>query len=494
MFKAIDRFGLFLKRCSISKKKLAVIFVVGFVLTLIPIIITCFYSVPVYDDYNFGYYTHKSVIEGNNFFSAIIETNNHFYSNWQGFFTYNIVASAQPFNINSDLYFISNLLVILTLIASLLYFGKIILKDVLEFDSINYILITIPIITMILQFLPDIAEAFYWMDGSLIVLIHSLLLFEVSLLIKIHLLDNRKRIVYSIFVIIVAVIISGTDAITFLTNILLLSVSLIYSIKKKYKENKIIIALLLITIIGFFVALLAPGNQVRLSIVDESSKLSFISAIMYALLYSVSYFGNWMTICFIAVLIFCSVIFYNIAKNSKYSFKNPLLVFILTYGLYAARMSVELYALGTLGSGRQYDVYYMFFIICFSISVLYFVGWLSKRDNFKVDIKKANKISMIFMIVVVFVFISGCFDFGIKKISSVATTVSLIKGDTQKYNYEMKDRIAILEESDEEEIVFSPISVYPPVFMSEPLSDDADYWTNSSTAKYYNKKTINLIK
>lgn len=64
----LDKITNFLCKLRISKKVLAVLFVIAFLLSLIPIVITAFYSVPTYDDYNFGYYTHKSVVDGDNFF------------------------------------------------------------------------------------------------------------------------------------------------------------------------------------------------------------------------------------------------------------------------------------------------------------------------------------------------------------------------------------------------------------------------------------------
>lgn len=495
MFKAIDKFGSFLKRWTISKKILAVVFIVGFIISLIPIIITCFYSVPVYDDYNFGYYTHKSVLEGGNFFSAIIETNSAFYNDWQGFYTGNILASAQPFNINVGLYFVSNLLVIFTLVAALFYFAKVILKDVMKMNITNYILITIPIVTIIIQFLPDIAEGFYWMDGSLCVFGNALLLLEFAFVIKYHMANNKKqRVLYFIFAIIFAIILSGSDLIIFLTIMLTFGFALIYSLKKKYNVSKLIVVLLAIAIIGFIIELLAPGNSARMARIDESIKMSLPMSIIHSLFYSVTFFGKWTTICFVAVLVFCSVIFYHFAKNSQYNFKNPFLFFILSYGIYAARMSVSLYVAGSLGSPRQYDAYFIYFILAISISALYFVGWLSKKDIIKFDGLCNKKISVVFLIIVFFVFVAGCFDFGVKKISSVSTSLSLIKGETQQYSLEMKNRIAIYEDESIKDVVVKPLTVYPRIFISEPLETDADYWTNRSTAKYYGKNSVVLDK
>ena len=85
MFTLIDRFGELLNRLKISKRIIAGIIIGLFLLSLIPIIITMFYSVPVLDDYNFGYWSHKSIVDGDSFIGGIIKSNNEFFMTWQGF-------------------------------------------------------------------------------------------------------------------------------------------------------------------------------------------------------------------------------------------------------------------------------------------------------------------------------------------------------------------------------------------------------------------------
>ncbi len=496
MFKVIDRFGYFLKNWTISKKVLAGIFVVGFVVSLIPIIITCFYSVPVYDDYTLSYSSHLSIVEGKSFISGVVSNCINLYFNWQGFMLSNLWPAIQPFVFDSNLYFISNLVVIFSFIFSLFYFSKSILINTLKVSITDYFLITIPIVELIIQLLPSIAEGFYWMDGSLSIFINAIVLCDFALLLNCqNYYDNfKKRIIYIILAILLMLIIFMDSPLSFVTMIVTFIYSIIYSVKKHYSIYKLIIVLSLIYIFGIIIAIVAPGNQVRLSSGMSENAYSLIEAVFYALFYSFTCLGEWISLCFIAILSFISVIFYNYAKKSKFSFRNPLLVFVLCYSIYSVRMFVQLYAGGYLGSPRQMNQYYLGFVLTFTITFLYFIGWLSKTDLINTHSFNQKKISVLFLVFVVFLFGAGCFDFGVKEMATVSTTLSFVKGETQQYSFEMKERIALYENDEIKDVVVTPLSVYPSIFMKEPIKEDQNYWTNRSVAKYYNKKSVKLSK
>lgn len=220
-------------------------------------------------------------------------------------------------------------------------------------------------------------------------------------------------------------------------------------------------------------------------------------AIIYALISSVSCFGKWTTPSAIAVLLFVSFVFFGIAKKSRFQFRNPLLVFVISYLIYAARMSIQFYSLGYFGSPRQMNQYYLGYVVMISISTLYFVGWLSKRIN--ITSNSESQISgtvihnkVIVLVLLFMLFVSGCFNAGIKNISTVSTGLSLLKGETQQYSAEMHERINLYENSEVENVVVKPISKIPDCFMDETLKNDPNYWTNKSVARYYNKQSVVL--
>ena len=483
---------------KINKKILALLLAVAFAVSLIPLVATAFYSVPVADDYNFGYYTHKAVSENNSFFLGILEANNHFFNKWQGFYTFNFLAAAQPFNINLDLYFVSNLSVLFIFIFSAFYFLSTVLRKMMHFNVWDYLLVSIPIVTVLLQFLPSIAEGIYWMDGSLSTVVEALGLLIISFVFRHQLSENKsRRIEYFILAVVFMIINSGVTT-SFLKMMLVFIPFLIYSISKKYNNKALLITLMAISLAGFIIAITAPGNAFRMDEL-EGTRMSLLSAIIYAVVYSVVYLDKFITIPVIAVLVLSSVIFYNYAKRSKFKFNKPVLVFLYSYFVYAACMSVQLYAGGYLGAPRQMNMYYGVFLCMLFTSVLYAVGWLSKKDVMKklIDVKKypkdERKISLLLIVVVAFSFGIGCFQYNLKDVASISTAYSLLKEETQQYSKEMHNRIELYENSAGKDVNVEPLTVHPKCFIQdEPISTDPNYWQNKSVSKYYNLKSVKL--
>jgi hypothetical protein len=494
MTKVLDKISAFLLNWRISKKALAVVFAVLFIISLIPIVITAFYSVPVLDDYTFGLKSHLAYINGESFFGGVIESCDYFYHNWQGFFTANFLASIQPFNIDVHLYWISNIIVLVAICFSMFFFARTILVDVLHSDKWSYLLISIPIVTLFLQFMPGIQEGVYWMDGSLSLVVESVFLIVFSLVIKIHLCKRKnKKIIFGLFAILLSALFSGVGPITLVTVFMAFIPSLIYCIHRKYSVYKLMIVIMAIVIVGFLISAFAPGNAVRQASV---SGLSLPSAIIKAVVMSVYYFGEWSTLFYLLALCFTAVVFYGVAQRTSYQFKYPLLVFVICYIIYAGRMSVQYYATGSIGAWRQLNQYYLFFLICMTISVLYFVGWLSKKKNTEKIVSKnliSASISVVFVIIIGFSFLAGsvnyCYD---HTVSSVSTTLSLVKGNTQKYNKEMMERISIYEDESIKDVVVSPLTSRPKFFSDDLISDEETDWTNQSIADYYKKDSVVL--
>lgn len=499
MGNVLDRIGNFLLKWRISKKTLAIIFVILFVLSLVPIIITAFYSVPGADDYGFGKRAYQAIASGNSFWSGVFESFIFYYYNWQGFYTANLFFSMQPFTMNIHYYWIMNILFLVVICVSLFYFIKVITLNVLHSNITDFLLISIPIVTLFLQFMPGIQQAIYNTVAGFSLVVNTIYLVISAFIIQYHLnytSDNKKKWFYCIGAVLLTVIFSGVAPIIFVTVLMAYVPALMICIKNKFKTYRLLVVIISIVSLGFLISALAPGNAVRQS---TTKGLSFFNAIIKAMIMSVYQFGLWSTIFYISVLLFISVVFYNIAKTSKFQFKYPLLVFFYLYLIYAGRISIQYYATGSIGGWRQLNEHYLGFIMCISASFLYFIGWLSKRSI--ISKNKLNtgehfiskKISIVFVFVVAFLFVSGSISYGYDHvITSVSTSLSLMKGETQKYNSEMMDRISIFTHSSEKNLIVQPLTVYPAFFGDDTITPDKDYFTNQEVANYYDKESIVL--
>lgn len=177
----------FFKRFYITKKTIAIIVLVIFLLSLIPVFIMSFYNVPANDDYTFGYVTHSKWIETGSFLSVLLgafETVSNYYFNWQGFFTSNFMASINPFVFNENLYFINTFSVIIIFSTGLYFLVNKILKLYFKADTYDVILIVCPSLFVLFQFLPSAAEWLYWFDAGQVMIHYGIMFFLIGNLVK----------------------------------------------------------------------------------------------------------------------------------------------------------------------------------------------------------------------------------------------------------------------------------------------------------------------
>lgn len=470
------------------KKSIAIILVCAFIALMLPIVITAFYSVPVFDDYTFGRDAHRAVSEGESFWIGVFHSCERFYNTWQGFYTSNLYASMQPYNVNVDYYFISNLTVIGLIIISFICFFKVILRDYLKMERADYIIIATLLLITFVEFMPSLAEGIYWMDGSLALAINCLQILAFACVIKYELTKEKK---YSMLATILILGISGSGVLSFVTLFMVLCSAIYFSSIKKIKAPKLMIFLFVLYAIGMTIAILAPGNQVRKA---EVVGLGLIQSIALAIYYAIVYLGKWLSLSVLAVLGVISWIVFPYVQKSKMKFDCPVQFSVMCFGIYSARMSVQFYAAGYLGAPRQMNQYYLGFLICIVLWAIYMTGWLSKQ-HFSLHIEMKKKKKFFLALVCCFsMFVIGCFGYGLENMASGCTALGLIRGRTQQYNLEMRRRIVMYEDDELRDIEVEPLSYYPKFFMRESVSENKDDWANRAIAAYYNKNSVQLVE
>lgn len=459
---------------------------------LVPIVSAIRFTVPVFDDYNFGIISHQEYLAHNGLFYGALKACAQKFMNWQGFYTANFVAAIQPFNINVHLYWISNIIAILMLGTSFAYLIFSLLSLFEKIDFWSFAIITFPISFVLYQFLPSLAEGFYWMDGSLGLIFNGFAAIQYALLARYCVVNSKKKKIIEVVLITLALFFSGGGIECYITRLLISIIILLFCRKNDKRFTLLIMALLIIYTIGFLISILAPGNRVRVTSVEDARIYSIFESILFALYYGIVKFGDWASLCLLVVEFVAASVFYHQAKKLDFEFKYPVVVWILCFILYAAPMSIPLYAYGSLGSPRQYNCYYFWFIIYFTISALYFAGWLSKRTDLNY-IFDNNNAYVVPAAVLTLLFVAGGFKIGYHNFASIQTGVSLLNNEPQTYYQEMMDRIEQYENEDIQDVSVSQLSVYPSIFMEESLEEDADYWTNNSVASYYGKNSVVLI-
>lgn len=474
-----------LTELKLSRKTCALAMLVLFAVSLIPIYAVSFFTVPAADDYNFGYYNHEAVVNGGSYLAAAWRTMCYEYFHWQGFFQSSFWAAVQPFNINIHLYFLSNLLVITTVIAAFFYFTKTVLMNVFHLDKWDYLLIAVPMAAVYVQFLPSLWEGFYWMDGSMELFYAVVQVIMFAYIINYHLTGKK---IYAVLSYVIMILFVATDIHLFIRMFWCCGFALFFAVPRKWKVSKLIYGLFAVNLVFFIISLLGPGNFVRR---EETGYYPFFLSCLYGISSAGDYIAYWMNGGFIAVLIFISIAFAFPARKMQFEFRYPAVLPLMGFGLCAGDMAAHYFAIGIEGSFRQANQYYFLFCLWAGASALYFTGWLVKRKTLVVKENKGFSAGLLISLALLLGFAVN--NYGIREVSTPGVVLAFVRGRVQTYHQEMWERIKLYEDPSIQDVEVRPLSVDIPFLGNGSLETDPEFWANESVAEYYGKRSVRLV-
>lgn len=291
------------------------------------------------------------------------------------------------------------------------------------------------------------------------------------------------------------ILVAGGNYITVLQQMILLFFLNIYLLLKK--KNKSGLFIFLISVVFFAINALAPGNAVRAT---SSHSMPAWKAILLSFYNAGSYICSWTTILNL-VFIFTIVLFlYPSYRKQKFKFKYPILVSLITYGIFSAMLTPNLFATSNLGEGRLTDIVYYSFFWFMLINAYYWIGWIRNKvievkilnsNLYSVGINLIKKYSFaIFLILVILVVQYSYFyreDISIFKIKK-----EICDNSIQTYDKEYRERIKILEDNSIKNVEFQKFSKIPFILFYSDISDDNDSWKNLPLREIYKKDRIVL--
>ena len=465
---------------------LAILTVVVLAISLIPILYVSFYSHQLADDFKYSKYVHDVVISGGGFFriiAAAFSQVKESYFNWQGTFSAIFLFSLQPGAFSDNLYFLTTFIMVFILIVSYFFFIDTFVVRWMKSRRSYGVLTAGLILFCSIQFVYDKKEGFYWYNGaSYYTIFYSLSLILFALLIRMALTEGRKkRIALFIVSILLAAFIGGGNYTTGLLTAIILFLILLVRFKNKEKDKWLFASIFVICLISFAVSMLAPGNAVRAAACDGMAP---VKAVILSLFYAVVKIGEWTDLQQVALFAFLTPFIYRIAKNSKLSFKYPFIVIVIAFGCFAAQMTPSLYAMSSLGSGRQINIYYYAYYFLFLFVIFYLCGWISRKSAFTISPEKiVTPVSSVCSILIILVlFGAGCFEYSYHNLTSVDTALAVISGTVYEYDSEYE---AALEAITSGETYVKDIETVPDFFGALDISSEDGYWVNKRIAEYF---------
>ena len=300
---------------------------------------------------------------------------------------------------------------------------------------------------------------------------------------------------------------------------------------------------------GFAVSCLSPGNRIR---GGEAEGYGALKSILLSLYYTLSYpLNQWMNWAVLLILALAGVIFWmgfaeiefpganaeagsaaasekpeekvrgaaasetgSGAQAVQLRFEAPFPAAVLAYGIVSCVVTPALYAQGNMDAGRIQSTFWLHAVLVLLLLEWYLVGGLyrrfSKEQNVSTTpclqnvsaasgLQNASAASclqngaggfaraiLLFFVVFSLLAVKGNPDF----YTGTSAVSELLDGSAAQYGRENEERLRILKNPGEQDVVLPRYTVQPNLLYFEDVSEDPGDWINQKMSEYYGKNSI----
>ena len=475
-----------------------------FAISLLPILALSFYNHPVMDDFNYGILTRHALVENEGLavipavLQAAVQRAVNLWHSWQGTYTFAIIGALRPSIITEKITFIQTFILLGVFIAGFLYFSKVMLHRILGLSKALSVSIACVLMTLCIQYVPVGLEAFYWWIGSV-----GYTGFFAALLVLIGLVaDGMHKQKISVrrmigMILILILLGGGMYPNALLTAVLLFLLFLDVVFGKHYpKKLRLQLgSLFLIYIPAFALNVAAPGNFRRQSNFQPRTPLE---AIYKSYTKSLEYmFTEATNVVIVLVMIGLFVLMLWKLKNTKFSFRCPLMFTLVSYSLVVVMWVPAIFAVRFISGGRYYNIVYYGVILFYASNAIYYAGWLRRQyekcgEEVMKLIQKASPVLLgalgVFCVVIGMWKIDIVTD--LEEITSATALKSIVYGEAQVYHEEIKEREALYNDPDVKDVVVEEVTYRPELLYFGTLTPDPDESRNQAMCEYYYKDSM----
>ena len=216
--------------------------------------------------------------------------------------------------------------------------------------------------------------------------------------------------------------------------------------------------------------------------------MNAINSIICSLELGKDFLINWTTSLNIIFYIALIPIMIKIIKQIKYKFKMPIIVTIVTYGIYAAQLTPVLYAQGGNFPLRLLCIVYYSMYWLIIINTFYWLGYICN----KIEITETKNSYKFCYIIIVLLGIIAIF-LNYQKANSWIALKSIQTGEASRYQKQIEERIKIYKDENIKDVEVERIKERPFLLYNSDLHYDPNYWINEAVKEFYNKNSVRLI-
>ena len=479
------------------KRVFAALCVLALVLSTLPLYVIAFDNHPYYDDYGFSATVHHAWKETGSLqavLSAAWESADHTRQYWQGNYTGTILSNLQPGLFSEEMYWIGNWFILTALVVCGTYFFGMALKR-LGMEKWARVSLSSLAVMLMIQFMPDVGEAFYWFNGGIgNTFIYALLMLTSAWCIRLYECKSLG-IGWTALLAAMAVVLGGGSYGGGLFALCVGAVGLFWVFIRKSARRLHFTALYLLFAGCFLYSMAAPGNTVRASYIQYDS--SAVKTVLQSFYYGIGQLGESIRLPLIAVTLPFVPVMYDAAKKSAFNFDHPWIVLAVSVCLYCTQFAPPLYSIASIGAGRIVNTYHISAVVFWFFYVYYLTGFAARRITMPAMTQKQFGA---LLLASVCLFGTGCLAFrrsgdvlyGVQNLSGPSALLSMLSGESAQYDHEMTVREELLNDESQPVITLEPLTAMPRVFMEDLLRPDAVYDAREALCLYYGKEKIHI--
>lgn len=481
---------------AISERGIFILLSIGIAGVLLPMLVIAFFNIPCSDDFAYGVWPHQAWESTHSILNVLAAAWKKVcatWTGWQGSYSAIFLFALQPAVFSEKLYFLTTFIMLGSLSVGIVYFCDVLFRRCAGGSRIQVGIVCILLIAACTQLLPSPVQAFYWYNGS----VYYTFFFGVSLLFygKLILfcklyeekgLSKRQLCSRVCALTLLSIILGGTNYVTALTTAILLASLLVLLLIEKKKTVIPLLAPIVCFFIGFAVNVLAPGNAVRQ---QGLTRMSPMRAIFWSFVSAGQSIQNWTTLVLVAIIVFCVPVLYRIAANSKFSFRYPFVVPVISFCLFSAMYAPTRYAQGGYEPYRLLDIVFFAYVLLAFLNVFYLLGALARLLERWETLLREYSLGFV-ACVAVFLFSACIFTQHIY--TSTAALTALVNGEASEYHDTYEERYAMYCDEDLKDVVVPAFQAKPYVLFCDDVQPDSADFRNTAVAGFYGKTSVTL--
>lgn len=484
---------------AITMTHMAILTLIGFIVSLLPIIYLTLYNRASGDDYGYGTYTRAAWLATHSLpevLAAAGRTVEQYYHGWQGTWFSVFLFTLQPEVFHPGAY------VGVTAVTLILWIGAVtaVLYRLLVTEAglkrSGFIVINAGFLLINMQFIPGTKSSLFWYNG----IIHYLLPYAMCMLIVYCLAGYVRTFKWRYYggIIVLLGFLGGSSYQMALFGLIVTGLFMLTAVWRTHKIKYFSLLLpLSIEMLGLIISMTAPGNIIRGGEDFGFSIGRIAETIIFSFGRGLGQAGRYLNekpVAIIGMMVLSVVVCY--AQSQAGSGRNlyrrrypyPGLFTVMAFGLYCAMQAPELYAQTAVSQGVA-NINYQVFLLMILAAGVYWSGWLKVKGW----LKPLNFSYLVLPAVAVGLLLTVIFRSDIKEMTAWKCLTYITSGQAADYRDQMELQTAVMLDSAVEEAVIPFINDIQGPLMHMPATDNPAAWTNGVMADFYGKKSVTAM-